>query len=221
MPGGAGPNNGDVYLRHLENALMPLRCVFCGERTVPPERSICAACDADLARTESPVLTSSPPLERIVTPLAYEFPIDAAIKAYKFRRRLYYAAAFVEIACAACRHVPGDVDAVLPVPLHWRRQWWRGFNQAREIGRPVAGFLDVPLIDAVARRRATPSQSGLTSRERARNLRAAFVVRGRLPYRHVLIVDDVITTGTTVDELAGAVHDAGVGKVSALAIAHA
>ena len=210
-----------MYLRHIENALMPLRCAFCGERTVPPERSICTGCSAELSRIESPVSPASSPLERVVTPLAYEFPIDAAIKAYKFRRRLYYAAAFAEIVRAACEDVPGDVDAVLPVPLHWRRQWWRGFNQAREIGRPVARFLEVPLIDTVGRRRATPSQSGLTSRERVRNLRAAFVVRGRLPYRHVLIVDDVITTGTTVDELARTVRGAGVGKVSALAVARA
>lgn len=208
-------------LRDLDNAVMPLRCVFCGTRTRTPERYICSGCDDDLPRAESPPPPTSSPLEHDVAPLEYEFPVDAAIKALKFRRRLVYAPAFAELLCAAAARLPDDIDAVLPVPLHWRRRWFRGFNQAVEIGRPVARHLGVPLVKNVRRRRATPFQSGLSARERARNLQSAFAVRGSLPYRHVLIIDDVITTGTTMRQIARVVKRAGVTRVSALAVARA
>jgi len=156
-----------------------------------------------------------------VAPLAYEFPVDAAIKALKFRRRLEYVPAFAEILCRAATDLPADIDAVLAVPLHWRRRWFRGFNQALEIARPVADRLGVPVLWAVFRKRATPPQSGLKSRERIRNLRGAFAVRGVLRCRHVLIVDDVITTGTTSRSLAMVLRRSGVKKVSMLAVARA
>jgi ComF family protein len=156
-----------------------------------------------------------------VAPLAYAFPIDAAIKALKFRRKLFYAPGLAQLLCTAINELRGDIDAVLPVPLHWRRRWFRGFNQALEIGKPVAKQLGVPLVNTVRRKRATPFQSGLSARERARNLKSAFVVRGSLQYQHVLIVDDVITTGTTMRQVARVLKDAGVDKVSALAVARA
>ena len=205
----------------LDNAMMPLLCVFCGTRTKKPERHICTGCDVDLPRIESPPPSTASPFEYDVAPLEYAFPVDAAIKALKFKRRLYYAPAFAELLCEAAARMLADIDAVLPVPLHWRRRWFRGFNQALEIGKPVARHLGVPLVSNVRRMRATPFQSGLSARERARNLRAAFVVRGSLPYQHVLIIDDVITTGTTMRQIARVVKRAGVRKVSALAVARA
>ncbi|MBT8082628.1 MAG: ComF family protein [Gammaproteobacteria bacterium] len=207
-------------LAAFDDALMPLRCVFCGTRTIGDERFVCIGCARDL-----PAIVSSPapgsPLAAEVAPFAFEFPVDAAIKALKFRRRLFYAPALAQLLCGACAELPPDIDAVLPVPLHWRRKWLRGFNQALEIARPVARRLDVPVIHNVYRRRATPAQSGLSAAKRASNLRAAFRVRGSLPYRHVLIVDDVITTGATVRELARALIKAGPDRVSALAVARA
>mgnify|MGYP001816353514 FL=1 len=210
-----------MLLRALENAVMPLRCVFCGIRTEPPEQYICAGCDGDLPKINSPPPPVSSPLEYDLAPLAYEFPVDAAIKALKFKRRLFYAPALAEILCRECQHLPDDVDAVLPVPLHWRRRWLRGFNQADEIAAPVAQQLGVPLARGVRRVRATPFQSGLSARERARNLRGAFAMQQTFAAEHVLIVDDVITTGATVRQLARTLRRAGVGRVSALAVARA
>jgi len=205
----------------LEDAVMPLRCVFCGTRTRYPEKYICAGCDEDLPRIASPPPAVSSPFEFDVAPLAYEFPVDAAIKALKFQRQLFYGPALAELLCRECDRLPDDIDAVLPVPLHWRRKWFRGFNQAMEIAAPVAKYLGVPLIRNVRRRRATPFQSGLSASQRARNLRGAFVVRGTTSWRHVLIVDDVTTTGTTTRQLARVVLRSGVGKVSVLAVARA
>lgn len=214
-------NNWTMLLRDLDNAIMPLRCVFCGTRTVAPERYICTGCDGDLPRLESAPPDTASPFEFDVAPLEYAFPVDAAIKALKFKRRLFYAPAFAELLCKAADRLPGDIDAVLPVPLHWQRRWFRGFNQAVEIGKPFARHLGVPLVRNVRRKRATAFQSGLSARERARNLKSAFVVRGPLKYRHVLIIDDVITTGTTMRQIARVVKRAGVARVSALAVARA
>ena len=210
-----------MLLRAFENAVMPLRCVFCGTRTEAPEVHFCAGCDEDLPRIDSPPPPLSSPLERDIAALAYEFPVDAAIKALKFRRKLFYGPALAELLCRECDPLQGDVDAILPVPLHWRRKWFRGFNQAIEISTPVAKHLGVPIIRNVKRVRATPFQSGLSARERATNLRGAFVVHGQMSWRHVLIVDDITTTGTTVRQLAKTVLKAGIKKTSALVVARA
>jgi ComF family protein len=161
------------------------------------------------------------PLEYAIVPLSYDFPIDVAIKALKFRRRLYYASAMAEILCAACEQLPRDIDAVVPVPLHWRRKAMRGFNQAMELAAPVAKHLNLPLVRGVFRQRATPFQTGLGASERERNLRQAFGVRGACEFAHILIVDDVITTGATTDSLARTLLANGAGRVSAMALARA
>lgn len=206
-------------LRAFDSAVMPLRCAFCGTRTRGDEDTVCSGCYDDLPWIKS--TAPAAPFAAEVVPLAYEFPVDAAIKALKFRRRLWYGAALAGLLQATVRELPGDIDAVLPVPLHWRRQWGRGFNQAREIARPVARQLGAPLIGGVRRLRATRPQSGLSAAERLRNVRGAFVATGVCRARHVLIVDDVITTGATIRQLARVVIESGAETVSALAVARA
>jgi ComF family protein len=205
----------------IGGAIAPLRCVFCGTRTRDDEQFVCCGCFADLPWTECPVLPNVAGLSRTLAPVVYAFPVDAAIRAFKFRRRLFYGPAFAQLLGTVRGELPDDIEAVLPVPLHWRRKWWRGFNQALEIARPVARQLGLPLIHNVTRRRSTPPQSGLTASQRATNLRQAFHLRTSIDARHVLIVDDVITTGETVKQLAKVLRDNGVDKVSAVAVARA
>jgi len=232
---------GAGICRAVDRAVMPRRCVFCGLACRPRERSICDGCNADLPRIRYPCpgcarpLAAPPaagivcgecqrrplPFARVVAPLAYEFPVDAAIKQFKFRRKLFYAQAFGELLLRASAQLPDDIDAVLPVPLHWLRHGARGFNQAAEICRPVRRQRRLPVLKNVVRVRATPYQSGLSAIERRRNLSGAFAVRGRVTARHVLIVDDVITTGETCTQLAGLLERHGAGKVSVLALARA
>ena len=206
-------------LRALDDAIMPVRCVFCGTRTHDGEGFICAECVEDLPWNEASPARSDSVFERVIVPLAYEFPIDAAIKAFKFRRKLHYGPAFAQLLCGVSNELPDDVDAVLPVPLHWRRKWWRGFNQALEIAKPLAKQLDLPVIDIARRHRATPPQSGLSAKQRATNLRGAFRVQSTDTYEHVLIIDDVITTGTTITQLGQALRRGGVTRISAFALA--
>ena len=223
----------------LERELLPPRCVFCGEETRGTRRRICRGCHGELVRNHTACRTCALPLPGhsdgrcgncqqgrgafrfVLAPYIYAFPLDAAIKAFKFRKRLWYAPAFAELLKASLPALPPGIDAVQPVPLHRWRQMSRGFNQARELAVPVAAALKVPLIDAVRRRRHTPSQSGLSRAERRRNLVGAFRLRGRIDSRHVLLVDDVVTTATTCRQIASLLRRHGVREVSVLALARA
>ena len=205
----------------LLNFLAPPSCVFCATPSIGEEGSICTGCFGELP-WKSPAAYPLPGiLEKAVAMLHYSFPIDIAIKAFKFDRKLFYGPAFAEILLKGLDEVPEDVDAVEAVPLHWRRKAARGFNQAEEIAKPVARSLGVPLVRVVRRIEATPFQSGLDAEERARNLCSAFVASRAVTYKHVLIIDDVVTTGATTKALAKALLKAGVSKVSVLAVARA
>ena len=206
-------------LRRLLDEALPRSCAFCGVIRQGVERNLCADCLDELPRVPSVRAPASSLLTYTLAPLRYEFPVDAAIKAFKFQRKLFYAPAFAEILCDSCEQLPPDIDAVVPVPLHWRRKMMRGFNQSLELARPVAKQLMVPVLGCVYRRQATPYQSGLAATERERNLRHAFAARYAPEYDHVLIIDDVITTGATGRSLARVLLAAGVARVSMLAIA--
>jgi len=118
--------------------------------------------------------------------------------------------------------LPREFDCIVPVPLHPRRLRRRGFNQCVLLASPLARSLRIPLLrDAALRLRDTPPQSSAGRDRRRTNLRGAFAVRepGRVAGRSVLIVDDVTTTGATVDALAGALLRSGAAHVSAFTLA--
>ena len=220
---------------------MPLRCVFCGVIAHSDERYICTGCYRELPWITHSCLSCAMPVPAplppgvpctdcqlkpslfvaAVAPLRYSFPMDTAIKALKFHRKLHYQPAFSDILMRASVGLPGCIDALLPVPLHRWRRLRRGFNQAEELAAPLKKKMNVPLLDNVERTRSTPYQSGLDAAERRRNLKSAFRVRGRITAQHVLIIDDVITTGETSRWLARTLLDHGVARVSVLALARA
>lgn len=225
----------------LLHEIIPRTCVFCGEIGAPDGDAICGGCFDDLPWLCNPCPTCAvplgaahagdvvcgdcqvdpPPFARAVVAVDYSFPIDAAIRRFKFHGCLQYAPAFAGILLHISGRLPADVDALLPVPLHRWRHMRRGFNQAMELATPVARQLGLPLLDNVRRRVATPYQSGLDAVQRRRNLRSAFVVRSRICAQHVAIVDDVVTTGETCRQLAAAIMKSGVKTVSVLALARA
>jgi len=138
----------------------------------------------------------------------------------KFRRQLTFAPAFAEILLGVLLAEFAECDALVPVPLHRWRHVTRGFNQALELARPLAKKTGLPIIQTVTRNRATSSQTGLSAAARRTNLEDAFVVHGDLQYRHPLIIDDVITTGATCNQLAKSLLAAGAKNVGVLAVAH-
>jgi ComF family protein len=114
-------------------------------------------------------------------------------------------------------------DVLVPVPLHWQRLFQRGFNQAVELAVPIGRVLDIPVLTTgLTRRRATAAQSGLNSRTRKKNLRGAFRWRHRQPPpAHVVLVDDVMTTGATAAECTRVLLAAGAGRVDVWTAARA
>ena len=183
------------------------------------ERRICVGCLDDLPWCEQLQSVDVPPLSVVASPLRYAFPADAALKLFKFQRRLDYGPAFAELLLRVLPQLADDIDALLPMPLHWRRQAMRGYNQAQEIALAVRRKAQLPILRTVQRVRATPFQSGLDADARRENLRDAFKAKSVIECRHVLIIDDVITTGESCRQLGRVVLGAGAQKVSALAVA--
>ncbi len=112
-------------------------------------------------------------------------------------------------------------DAIVPVPLHWRRRWQRGFNQSELLARALARRTGVPVLPALWRTRATPAQAGLSNTRRRQNMAAAFDCRRpeRVQGKRLLLIDDVMTTGSTATACAGALKRAGAAGVSLLTLA--
>jgi ComF family protein len=116
-----------------------------------------------------------------------------------------------------CIDVLTDADAVVPVPLHWRRRWTRGFNQAADL----AEGLGLPVLHALRRRRRTSSQTDLPADERHANVQDAFTLRRGITVADLclVVVDDVRTTGATLEACARTLLEAGAGEVRALTAA--
>ena len=121
--------------------------------------------------------------------------------------------------------LPRDIrfDLVTAMPLHWTRRWKRGFNQAEALARVAADSLRIPLVSVLKRTRATPQQANLTNAQRRLNVRGAFEVRdkARIANQHVLLVDDVFTTGATAGACAAVLKRAGAKRVTVLTLARA
>jgi ComF family protein len=124
----------------------------------------------------------------------------------------------------AGRELLGQADALLPVPLHWRRLWARRFNQSATLARAIPDIAGVPVLHGALRRvRATPQQVGLSKTERADNVQGAFRVlaeeRPQVAARRLVLIDDVLTSGATVDTCARALLRAGAAHVDVLVFA--
>jgi ComF family protein len=155
-----------------------------------------------------------------MAPLAYAGSVRYLLAQFKFHARLSHGVPLVHVLreAVAGRDVALDTPhALIPVPIHPKRLAERGFNQSVELARPLARDLQIPLLlDAVQRQRATVPQFQLHGDERAANVRGVFVIAERQAQRipkHVAIVDDVLTTGATVRELASLLRKRGCTRV--------
>jgi ComF family protein len=215
-------------------ALLPLSCQLCGAVSGPqllcapclqdlpwlPEAR-CAVCAVPLAGSGvcGACLARPPRFDRVEAAFAYRFPADALIRAYKYRGRLALARALGELLA---RKVAGGVDAIVPVPLARDRLAGRGFNQALEIARVVARETGIALVPDACRKTAeTPPQAALPWKERARNVRRVFACDAGFDGECVAVVDDVLTTGATLNELARVLKKAGAGSVRGWVVARA
>jgi ComF family protein len=227
------------WLIKLQFALFPPSCLLCAG-TGEGARDLCADCLAALPEAEpccpccalplpdgaqslpcGRCTAHPPPFAQTLALFRYADPVDGLIQRLKFGGQLPVARLFGELLAARLAAAGlATPDAIVPVPLHPQRLRERGFNQALELARPLArrtGALLLP--QAVVRTRATPAQSGLPLRARRANLRGAFAARLPAPVRHVVLLDDVVTSGATVDAVARQLVTAGCGTVTVVCVA--
>lgn len=156
-------------------------------------------------------------LTRTVAAYRYEFPIDRLIQQMKYHEKRQIARVLGSLLARAVRRTTSDAqlpDMLIPVPLHPRRSLQRGFNQARDIARWCAKDLNnLPVNECVSRIVDTESLAGLTRAERQYRILGAFRATAAVADKHVALVDDVLTTGSTAREMARELYDSGASSV--------
>jgi ComF family protein len=217
------------YVQHN----LPQACVLCGARA--RGTLVCPDCAADLPRLPaarcpqcalpSPgnllcgaCLKKPPQFEHCEAVYRYGFPLDVLIQHCKYGGAQELTDLFAEALAQRLADLPRP-DLIVPMPLHTTRLRERGFNQALEIARRLAQRLDLPTRHACRRVRDTPPQAGLDLKARKRNLRGAFACDEDLTGKRIALLDDVMTSGSSLNELAKAARRAGAVEISAWVVA--
>ena len=202
-------------IRRFFNRGIPGSCLLCGAdcQTSP----ICFDCEADLPLCSATLcpqcgapttygercgacLIEAPYFDRTITLYRYEFPIDQVIRSFKYGHQLSVAN---WLGQRLAQRIQTPVDLIVPLPLHPERLRERGFNQSVEIAATIGNCLNLPVHRSTLQRtRATPHQTGLSPKERKKNVCAAFECNTDYSGKTILLVDDVMTTGATLNECA-------------------
>lgn len=211
--------------------LLPRCCLLCGSAS---EAALCAGCSADLPRLEAPCcpvcaaplaqeaplcaacLKAPPAFAATHAALRYAYPIERLVQELKFggRQPSHRLASVDFFAGLMLACPPGEGEIMMPVPLAPARLAERGFNQALELARPLAAALRLPLdVASLARERDAVPQSRLPWHVRARNVRGAFACRADLTGKTVVVIDDVMTSGATLDAVARVLKDHGARRI--------
>jgi ComF family protein len=227
--------------------LIPTPCLLCGCTLTRQDRNyLCHQCLGSLPRLDShrceccclPLLTPAPlcgecldkppAFSRAAIPFTYIYPLDFLILEFKYRHHLASGRCLSELLLG---HIQQELasgaisrpDMLVPVPLHWWRQWRRGFNQAEILAHHLGKALDIPRLDTCQRKHQPRSQKGLGRRARQANLRNIFRlkpgVQNSIRGKHITLVDDVITTGATARTLSELLIRAGARRVDIWALA--
>ena len=229
----------DSAFSGLFRLLLPERCSLCRQASPGP---VCADCRADLpwnrcacprcARPQqggpghlgARCAETPPPFDAGWSAFRYQVPIDKAVQGLKYNagfRSAHWLG--VEMAHALAQRPQPLPQLLLPVPLHADRLRGRGYNQALELAKAMGRVLEVEVdTRSASRLRATADQIGKSAAERRRNVKGAFAVQaGRLGGKHIALVDDVMTTGSTLAELARACRKAGAVRIEVWTAARA
>jgi ComF family protein len=217
-------------LRAIVNGLCPECCPRCDE---PCASGFCQACREGFARVRDPcarcglpgpcrhcpALTRGWQITAVRAPFAYAPPLARYLQAHKYSRQRPLGRVLGQLLRFELESTGIDCDAIVAVPLHARRLRDRGFNQADEIARPVARALGLPLMSTrVKRGLNTQTQVSLDRHQRIKSMPHAFSADGKLAGLKIAIVDDVITTGATINALANALMSAGAVRAEAWAV---
>ncbi|CAG0972703.1 orotate phosphoribosyltransferase [Methylophilaceae bacterium] len=206
----AAANGGDLAI-----------CPECLKDMPWHRQSACPQCG--LASSDNHIcghcLKSPPAFDSTHALFRYEYPLDAMLQHYKYRQTLNIAKTFSELMTAS---FPLDqpFDRIIPMPLHPKRLAERGFNQSVEIARLLSKRLRMPLDSgACTRIKFSPPQASLPLKTRIKNMRGAFHCDATLSGERVMLVDDVMTTGASLHELAATVKSAGASHVECWVVA--
>ena len=221
--------------RKILNAVLPGSCLLC---SADSQRGLlCSPCAADLPQLSSALcpicaeqtthgercgacLRETPHFERTIALFRYDFPADRIIHALKYGHQLAVAAWSAQRLAERIGSEP--YDRIVPLPLHPERLRERGFNQSAEIARSLQNWLKFPVDRKnVLRTRATPPQADLPHKARHKNVRGAFECRADFTDQRLLLIDDVMTTGATVNECARVLKLHGAAEVTVAVIARA
>jgi ComF family protein len=220
-----------VLASRFLDVLYPGRCFVCSGASGPS--LLCTACSVELPllpedccpQCALPSVAgqlcgkcqrSAPAFDSTLACFFYRFPAGSMVHALKYGQRIEFAAFFADALAGRLRDraAAGMPDVIVPMPLHRNRLMARGFNQAAEIARPLARQLGLPLeLDGIRRLRDTPAQVGLPLAARSANLRGAFESKRRWDGLRVAVVDDVMTTGASLSEVAKVLKRAGAAHV--------
>lgn len=215
----------------LQKILLPYFCVCCRQRSdqesdlcracmiaLPYSLSACQQCARPMPPSQTTVricgacLSKPPHFDHTYACFDYRSPIKKWISQLKFQQQLCYARILSDLMHQSALHWP-TADVLIPVPLHAKRLRKRGFNQALELAKPISKQLAMPIDNSSCRRiRDTAAQSSLSANRRQHNVKNAFITTSAIE-GHVIIIDDVITTGHTVNELSRVIRQAGAKRI--------
>ena len=155
--------------------------------------------------------------DRLMCAFDYLPPIIQLISGFKYGNNLVYGRILGKLLAEACKNGYQNTSlpqAIIPVPLHIKRLRKRGFNQSFELAKPVSECLNLPIrYKACQRHKNTLPQAGLNAYQRQQNLKQAFLMLENVSYEHIAIVDDIVTTGSTVNALSKCLKEAGIEKI--------
>jgi ComF family protein len=227
--------------------LYPPQCEICGGQLLDTDRYICNACNTAIPVISSPRcprcsrpihtrngsdqlcgvcrLQKRPAVSRVIAGAEYPGSVQHLIHQFKYRRRQYLAPVLTDIICrnTDLPDVLTETDWLVPIPLHWTRTRWRGFNQAWNLARLIGKRYGTPVLSkgVFKRVRRTTPQVQLNVANRATNIKGAFKVcrPAVIDGKRLALVDDVLTTGSTAKECARTLRRAGAANVSLIVIA--
>lgn len=193
----------------------PLAHTATGSENSEPHSKICGDC-----------LIQPPTYTRLYTPYLYQPPVDRLLWQFKFEGNLSVGKVLGQLLA---QHIEENnninADILVPVPLYWRRLFRRGFNQANELATTVGKILDIPIANNLIKRRYnTLSQQGLNRKQRHSNLAGSFAIRTDklrrlIKGKSIALIDDVVTTGSTVEEIAKLLKQHGAAEINIWCVA--
>ena len=231
-------------MQSLLNFIFPPRCQLCSDtHQISHQCELCESCCNDIYINQQPCERCAEPLafsesglcaeclqklpvyDICWSPFVYAQPLEWMIQQLKFNSKLHFAPL---LSTLMIRDIGGFLqntplpDVIIPMPLHVRRLRQRGFNQSYMLVKPIAKELNLKIdIDSCQRVRNTEHQTGKNALQRRKNIKGAFTFNNEKAYKHVVIFDDVVTTGSSVIELSKVLKKSGVKRVDVWCLARA